>query len=129
MEVTIRSQCQMIHNIQSNFEVHSAAVPGNAKAFHLKLVGELSGDGIPVLRKAVDPVFISPAPPVLRLLMDGVSYMDSSGVGVIISIIRRLREINGRLEIVGLSDVGRELFNILRLADLDEVVILDSNVT
>jgi anti-anti-sigma factor len=92
------------------------------RALSLKLIGHLSGDGVFLLKQAVEPIFISPLPPMLKLFMDDVQYMDSSGVGIIISIIQRAREVGGQIEIHGLSDVGRELFQILRLASLSEIV-------
>jgi anti-anti-sigma factor len=56
-----------------------------------------------------------------------VKYMDSSGVGTIIYIIKQMRDRGGKLEIHGLSDVGRELLQILRLASLKEVVTVTSD--
>ena len=95
---------------------------GKQAILSLKLSGHLSGDGVFLLKQAVEPVFFSPLPPRLNLIMDGIEYMDSSGVGIIVSIIQRMREVGGKLEITGLSDVGRELFQILKLAGLNEVV-------
>jgi len=89
---------------------------------HLRLVGELAGDGAFLLKQAVEPIFLSPTPPRLKLIMKDITYMDSSGVGIIILIIRKIREIGGKLEIHGLSDVGRELFQILKLASIKDCV-------
>jgi len=88
----------------------------------LKVVGRLAGDSAHLLRRAVDPAFSSPKPPKVRLLMDGVQYMDSTGVGVIVAIIQQMRHRGGKLEICGLSEVGRQLFQILRLTTLSEYV-------
>ena len=90
----------------------------------LKLEGQLAGEGAHVLRRAVEPLLISPMPPCLKLMMEGVSYMDSTGVGVIVAIIRQMRERGGKLEIHGLSEIGRELLQILKVADLHECVMV-----
>jgi stage II sporulation protein AA (anti-sigma F factor antagonist) len=91
----------------------------------LRLEGQLSGDSALVLLRAVEPVFVSPHPPHVKLLMDGIHYMDSTGVGVIIAIIKQVRDRGGKLEIVGLSDAGSELLQILELAGLPEVVTVN----
>lgn len=91
----------------------------------LKLSGELTGEGVHILKQAIEPLFFSPSPPLLELQMDEVHYMDSSGVGIIIAIIQRLRDADGKLKIHGLSDVGRDLFKILKLASLHEVVMIN----
>ena len=61
-------------------------------------------------------------PPHLTLIMDKVRYMDSTGVGVIIAIIQQMRRRGGKLEILGLSDVGRQLLQILRVTALADYV-------
>ncbi len=94
----------------------------------LILHGYLSGDGVYMLKRAIEPLFVSPTPPQLKLHMDGIKYMDSSGVGIIILIIQRMRDVGGKLEIHGLSDVGRELFQILKLANLNETVTVKDRV-
>lgn len=88
----------------------------------LSLSGELTGEGVYLLKQAIEPLFISPTPPHLELKMDDIRYMDSSGVGIIIAIIQRMRDSGGKLEIHGLSEVGRDLFKILKLASLHEFV-------
>lgn len=47
--------------------------------------------------------------------MDQVSYIDSSGLGVLIAIHKRVQEHEGRLTIYGLRGSVRELFDLTRL--------------
>jgi anti-sigma B factor antagonist len=45
-------------------------------------------------------------------------YIDSSGLGVLVSLSRRLREAGGDLRLVGLNDDLRSLFELTRLDQL-----------
>ena len=42
-------------------------------------------------------------------------YIDSSGLGALVSLSRRLRDVNGDLRLVGLDDDLRTLFELTRL--------------
>ncbi|WP_337170465.1 STAS domain-containing protein [Gemmatimonas aurantiaca] len=42
-------------------------------------------------------------------------YIDSSGLGALVSLNRRLRDVGGDLRLVGLSDELRTLFELTRL--------------
>lgn len=45
----------------------------------------------------------------------GAGYIDSSGLGALVSLSRRLRDVNGDLRLVGLNDDLRSLFELTRL--------------
>ena len=89
----------------------------------LDVEGELAGDNAHILTHAVEPVFITPTAPHLTLNMHGVSYMDSTGIGVLVSIIQQISDRDGRLVIVGLNETGRQLLRILNLAGLECVSV------
>lgn len=52
-----------------------------------------------------------------RLIIDltNVAYMDSSGVGSLVDIYRKVRARGGKMALVGLTDVVRSLFEITKL--------------
>ena len=54
---------------------------------------------------------------VLKVIVDftDASYIDSSGLGALVSLSRRLRDAGGDLRLVGLSDELRTLFELTRL--------------
>ncbi|MFH1676664.1 MAG: STAS domain-containing protein [bacterium] len=112
----------MIDFLNTGFSVKSIPSRDGNRALCLKLDGVLAGDNVYKLKQMVDPIFFSPNPPELKLAMDGVSYMDSMGVGIIVGIIKKMRDIGGKLEITGLNETGRELIQILRLSHLSEIV-------
>lgn len=53
----------------------------------------------------------------LRIIMDlaGVSYMDSSGIGTLVEIKRRVDDYDGKLVLISLQPRVRGLFQITRL--------------
>ena len=50
-----------------------------------------------------------------------VSFIDSTGLGVLISLMRHLHEAGGRLKLVGLRDEVRSIFEITRLSDFMQI--------
>ena len=112
----------MLKHVDPAFIVKAVPPQDGQQSLVLKLIGHLSGENAHLLKRAVDPVFISPTPPFVRLIMNDVQYMDSTGVGVIVSIIQQMQRHGGKLEITGLSDVGRQLLSILRLTSLSDYV-------
>jgi anti-sigma B factor antagonist len=46
------------------------------------------------------------------------AYIDSSGLGALVSLAKRLREVGGDLRLVGLNDDLRTLFELTRLDSL-----------
>jgi anti-sigma B factor antagonist len=55
-----------------------------------------------------------------RLLVDfsGTGYIDSSGLGALVSISKRIREAGGELRLSGLNDDLRSLFELTKLDTL-----------
>ncbi len=58
-----------------------------------------------------------------RFLFDfsDTSYIDSSGLGVLVSLSKRIREVNGRLRLAGLNEDLRTLFELTKLDTLFEI--------
>jgi anti-anti-sigma factor len=112
----------MLGHIDPTFTVRAIKPPDGRPSLCLKVSGHLAGENAHTLRRAVEPVFASPNPPLVYLIMDDVRYMDSTGVGVIVAIIQQMRRRGGKLEIRGLSDVGRQLLHILSITSLSQYV-------
>ncbi|HDS30726.1 MAG TPA: anti-sigma factor antagonist [Firmicutes bacterium] len=112
-----------MHYIDPVLSVRAIDPSEGGVGLHLDIDGELAGDNAHILRHAVEPMFITPSAPYLTLNMHGVRYMDSTGIGVLVSIIQQIAERGGRLDIVGLNNTGRQLFAILNLAGIECVKI------
>lgn len=116
----------MFHHISTNLVVRTEAASDDNQSLCLRLSGELTSDGVHILKQAIEPLFVSPLPPRLELIMEDIKYMDSSGIGIIIAIIQRMQDSGGKLEIHGLNDAGRGLFKILKIASLNDIVTIKS---
>ncbi len=51
----------------------------------------------------------------VTLELSSLRLIDSSGVGVIVSLFKRIRANGGQVKIVGLRDQPRAIFRLLRL--------------
>jgi len=82
-----------------------------------RLEGEVDLHRAPEIRAALAPVVARKLP---RLLVDlsAVSYIDSSGLALLIETLQRVQANGGALRLFGLSDSVRAIFHV---ACLDQV--------
>ncbi len=91
---------------------HSRADNGDETV--LKIEGTLDAVTAPELRSVVDDLVNESRKEVTLDLMD-LRLIDSSGVGVIVSLFKRVRANGGQVRITGLRDQPRAIFRLLRL--------------
>ena len=60
----------------------------------------------------------------IDLDLSGVAFIDGTGLGVLVSIHKQVRNVGGYLQIVGLQGEVKELF---RLTELDKLLQIESN--
>ncbi|CEG25368.1 anti-sigma factor antagonist [Bacillus sp. B-jedd] len=82
--------------------------------------GEIDAYTAPKLREAVFPLSEKDG---VKMVIDlsEVSYMDSTGLGVIVGVFKAVRSHNGEFKLVGLSDRLIRLFEITGLADIIDI--------
>ncbi len=80
----------------------------------LSIDGTLDAVTAPELRGVVDQI-VNDKPPAVVLDLSSLRLIDSSGVGVIVSLFKRVRANGGQVKIVGLRDQPRAIFRLLRL--------------
>jgi anti-sigma B factor antagonist len=80
----------------------------------LKIEGTLDAVTAPELRSVVDDL-VSESRKEVTLDLTALRLIDSSGVGVIVSLFKRVRANGGQVRIVGLRDQPRAIFRLLRL--------------
>ncbi len=80
----------------------------------LRIEGELDALSAPEVRPSLDAV-IAAAPKRVTLDLASLRMIDSSGVGAIVSLYKRLRAAGGELEISGVSGQPLAIFKVLRL--------------
>ena len=87
----------------------------------LLLDGELDPHTAPILRRELDALVEAGSTTVV-LDMQALRFIDSSGLRVVISAHRELREAGGQLSLRSLSDTARRLLEITGLTDHIEIV-------
>lgn len=81
------------------------------------VAGEIDAYTAPKLREKLFPLAEEEK---VSMIIDlsGVSYMDSTGLGVFVGTFKNVRSKQGDFEIVGLSNRLKRLFEITGLADI-----------
>lgn len=89
-------------------------VGGEGTARTVKLGGECDISSAPQLREVLRPLV---PPDVTQLTVDvsGLDFIDSTGLGVIVGALRRLREAGGDLTMSGAQGAVRRVLEVTRL--------------
>jgi anti-sigma B factor antagonist len=80
----------------------------------LAIKGELDAACVPELRPTVDGL-VEQRPPRLEVELSALRVIDSSGVGTLVSLYKRVRAYGGQMTVVGLRDQPLAIFKLLRL--------------
>lgn len=86
-----------------------------------KLSGEIDHHRAPAIRKKIDSQTESLRPKELHLDFSGVSFMDSSGIGLIMGRYRQVSLVGGKLKVV---NVPKNLYKIISLSGIDKLGVL-----
>ena len=97
-------------------ELARADVRNNGSAVVIALRGDINAAADPTLKKAWgDAAAQSPATVVLNFT--DVSYINSTGIALIVSILAEARKSQIAVRACGLSDHYKHIFEVTRLAD------------
>lgn len=88
----------------------------------LTLTGAVDNTAAEQLKSAFEEI-CDEVPTEVRLDLSGVSTINSTGIGKILMLFKAVRKENGSLEITGISDNLREIFQLTRL---DKVIPIRS---
>lgn len=88
------------------------------------LKGEIDAYTAPELKEAILPL-TKQAGHIVEVDMEGVNYMDSTGLGVFISALKSTKEFDSELKIINLQDRVLRLFKI---TGLDEIMSLKAAI-
>ena len=92
-----------------DFEKHQ-----DGDAVRLRIAGEFDSITAPELRPTFDEI-AGASPPRVVLDLSGLRLIDSSGVGAIVSLFKRVRAAGGKFEVTGVQGQPRSSFVVLRL--------------
>lgn len=96
------------------------AIAENGTNRTVRLDGTCDLATAPELRQALQPL-VPPDVKEVTLDLSALEFIDSTGLGVILGAMRRLREGGGTLRIAGASGTVRR---VLEITDLDKVIPL-----
>jgi anti-sigma B factor antagonist len=88
----------------------------------LNITGELDAVSVPDLRPVLDDL-ISKGHKKIVVDLSGLRLIDSSGVGAIVYLFRKLRAVGGTVSVRGAAD---QPLAILRLLKLDTILLIDA---
>lgn len=95
-------------------------VKENDTVLAINVDGEIDAFTAPKLREAIFP--LSEKENVkMEVDLSDVSYMDSTGLGVIVGVFKSVRSHNGEFRLIGLSERLKRLFEITGLADIIDI--------
>ncbi len=80
--------------------------------------GEIDHHTAPQIREEIDGKIISDKPSVLRLDYSGVTFMDSSGIGLIMGRYKLISSYSGRIEVV---NVPRNMAKVVKLSGIERL--------
>ncbi len=86
-----------------------------------KLEGEIDHHTALPIRLQTDEKIEACRPKTVILDFSGVTFMDSSGIGLVMGRYKLLSELGGELEVIGLSDNS---YKVMRLAGLDRIAVI-----
>ena len=86
---------------------------------YLKPTGEIDHHTAKTLREKIDRDIYFYHPRVAVIALSGISFMDSSGLGLILGRYTKLSDMGGKLK---LENPTTEILKILRLAGVDKLI-------
>ncbi|MBR1810283.1 MAG: STAS domain-containing protein [Clostridia bacterium] len=91
----------------------------DGKALHVYLAGEIDHDSAPRIREKIDDKVTECRPCVLRLDFSDVSFMDSSGVGLVMGRYRHAHALGCATEVTHLTPRYEK---IMKMSGLSKIV-------
>jgi stage II sporulation protein AA (anti-sigma F factor antagonist) len=90
------------------------------------LIGELDHHAAADLRQKIDTAVLSCRPRRLTIDLARLTFMDSSGIAVVINTLRNMTRIKGKLTLIGIKEQPMRVFaasGIDKLVEIKETVI------
>ena len=91
-----------------------------------RITGEIDHHSAGWLRMDIDTAINDRHPKALRLDFSGVSFMDSSGVGLVMGRYKSMKLIGGSVELVNMPDY---IEKVMLLAGMDKLACIAGNET
>ncbi|MDQ7004998.1 MAG: STAS domain-containing protein [Ghiorsea sp.] len=90
------------------------------KAASVTVQGDVTIQTSPELRNELQPLFTSDVE-VIKIKLDGVGFMDSSGIATLVEGLQWSKRVGGRFVLLGLSETVRDVFELAKLDTIFEI--------
>ena len=87
------------------------------------ITGEIDHHSAKPLRERIDKEIYRYHPRELVLSFDGVSFMDSSGLGLVLGRLALCRHFGGRVRIVGATERTRRIFALSGMERIEDLTV------
>ena len=87
----------------------------------VRIEGELDHCSAQTIRRELDDILLDPGVRQLVLDFGGVTFMDSSGIGVILGRYRALRQRGGKLAVTNMSPRVEKIFTLSGMRQIIEI--------
>lgn len=87
-----------------------------------KLQGEIDHHNAPALRKDIDVAVDKHHPELLILDFDEVTFMDSSGIGLVMGRYKAVKAYGGKISVINTSS---QIKKVMKLAGLDRLASIE----
>jgi len=104
-----------------------SAIDRRGEAVVVRLAGKIDNARSPDLHKAMIEL-CNQKPCHVLLQLAAVSYLDSSGVGTLVEIARRVKSYSGKLTLIGPNHRVRSVFEITRLDQFFHIVETEEEI-
>jgi anti-sigma B factor antagonist len=101
-----------------NSPIRDVRKTGNATV--ISLTGELDMHRAPAMREAMSSAITS-RPPQLVVDFSDVNYIDSTGLGTLVFVLRKVKEYRGQMTLVAMSPMVKNVFEVTKLLSVFEI--------
>lgn len=99
----------------------SAKIEYKQKEIRVYLDGEIDHHSASLIRVSIDDAIIHKKPSVLVLDFENVTFMDSSGIGLVMGRYKLMKTVNGRIRVENLSPTAYKVMSLAGLQKLGEI--------
>lgn len=96
----------------------AARIEYKPKEIHVYLDGEIDHHSASLIRVSIDEAIIHKRPGLLVLDFSSVSFMDSSGIGLVMGRYKLMKTVHGKISVENLSPGA---YKVMKLAGLDRL--------
>ncbi len=99
----------------------SAKIEYKPKEIRVFLEGEIDHHSASLIRVSIDEAIVHKKPSVLVLDFGAVSFMDSSGIGLVMGRYKLMKQVSGRIRVENLSAGAYKVMKLAGLERLGEI--------